>query len=45
MFGIKSTLATILISTKLQDHNTFDNPIKIQPTTFKGFKIKNDKLN
>jgi alpha-N-arabinofuranosidase len=28
----------------LQDHNTFDNPNKIQPATFNGAKLKGDEL-
>lgn len=42
--GIKNVTGTILASSKLQDHNSFDNPTKIQPTTFKGFEIKKGKL-
>ena len=42
--GFKNATASILSSPKLQDYNSFDNPNKIQPTTFKGFEIKNGKL-
>lgn len=42
--GIKSVSGIIVASSKLQDHNTFDNPTKIQPTVFKGFQIKKGKL-
>lgn len=42
--GIKTISGNILASSKLQDHNTFDNPTKIQPVVFKGFEIKNNKL-
>ncbi len=42
--GIKNISGTILASAKLQDHNSFDNPTKIQPTAFKGFEIKKGKL-
>jgi alpha-N-arabinofuranosidase len=42
--GIKNVSGTIITSKKLQDHNTFDNPTKIQQTTFKGFEIKKGKL-
>lgn len=42
--GIKNISGTILASSKLQDHNTFDNPTKIQPAVFKGFEIKKGKL-
>ena len=40
----KSKSAVILSSKKIQDHNTFDNPDKVQPESFKNFKIKNGKL-
>jgi len=43
--GVKTFTATILSSEKLQDHNTFDNPDKIHPKTFKEFKIKNGNLS
>lgn len=42
--GIKNVTGTILASTKLQDHNTFDNPSKIKPAVFKGFETKKGKL-
>lgn len=42
--GIKNVTGTILASTKLQDHNTFDNPTKIKPAVFKGFETKKGKL-
>ena len=42
--GIKNVTGTIITSTKLQDHNTFDNPTKIQPVIFNGFEIKKGKL-
>lgn len=42
--GIKSVSGLIVASSKLQDHNTFDNPTKIQPAVFKGFQIKKGKL-
>ncbi|TRX28887.1 alpha-N-arabinofuranosidase [Flavobacterium franklandianum] len=42
--GIKSVSGIIVTSSKLQDHNTFDNPTKIQPAVFKGFQIKKGKL-
>ena len=42
--GIKSVTGTIITSSKLQDHNTFDNPTKIQQLVFKGFQIKKGKL-
>ncbi|MBK7870520.1 MAG: alpha-N-arabinofuranosidase [Saprospiraceae bacterium] len=35
---------SILSSPKLQDHNTFDNPNKIKPATFRGFTKKGDQL-
>lgn len=42
--GVKSVTGTIIASSKLQDHNTFDNPTKIQITAFKGFENKKGKL-
>ncbi|MND89666.1 Intracellular exo-alpha-L-arabinofuranosidase 2 [compost metagenome] len=42
--GIKNVSGTILTSSKLQDHNTFDNPSKIKPAVYKGFEIKKGKL-
>jgi alpha-N-arabinofuranosidase len=42
--GIKNVTGTILTSSKLQDHNTFDNPSKIKPAAYKGFEIKKGKL-
>lgn len=42
--GIKSASGQILASAKLQDHNSFENPTKIQPVSFKGFDIKKGKL-
>ena len=42
--GIKNVSGTIIASKTLQDHNTFDNPTKIQPAVFKGFEIKKGKL-
>lgn len=42
--GIKSVSGMIVASSKLQDHNTFENPTKIQPVVFKGFQIKKGKL-
>lgn len=40
-FKLKKITGKILKSSMLQDHNTFDNPNKIQPTDFKDFKVKN----
>jgi alpha-N-arabinofuranosidase len=41
---LKKATASILRSDKLQDHNTFDRPDKIQPVDFKEFKFKKGKL-
>jgi alpha-N-arabinofuranosidase len=38
--NLKNFKASILTSQKLQDHNTFDKPNKIQPKDFKDFKLK-----
>jgi alpha-N-arabinofuranosidase len=45
--GAKFTTVTgrVLSSTKVQDHNTFDNPNKIKPAAFKEAKLSSDKLN
>jgi len=43
-YDIKEMKATILTSDKLQDHNTFDKPEKIQTKEFKDFKIKKGNL-
>nr|WP_234405839.1 alpha-L-arabinofuranosidase C-terminal domain-containing protein [Leeuwenhoekiella sp. MAR_2009_132] len=42
--NIKDFTATILSSDKLQDHNSFDNPNKIQPKSFNDFKFKKGVL-
>jgi alpha-N-arabinofuranosidase len=42
--GVKSFSGQIIGASKLQDHNSFDNPSKIQPVIFKGFEIKKGKL-
>jgi alpha-N-arabinofuranosidase len=44
VFGIKKITASILTSNNLQDHNTFENPNKIEPKTFKDFTIKKGVL-
>ena len=44
--GMKATSVKgrILASPKIQDYNSFDNPNKIQPTTFNGSVLKGDDL-
>lgn len=42
--GVTNFIGTQLTSPKVQDHNTFESPNKIQPTVFSAFKIKNGKL-
>ncbi len=42
--NLKSVSGELLASAKLQDHNTFDNPNKVQPKAFKGAKLANGKL-
>lgn len=42
--GYKKVTGTILRSAKLQDHNTFDNPNKIQPAAFNGARLRGDEL-
>lgn len=41
---VKSVSGDILTSSTLQDHNTFDNPEKIIPKSFKDFKLKKGVL-
>ena len=36
---------SILASGKIQDHNSFDQPEKIVPTTFKGLQLHGSKIN
>lgn len=40
--GAKDFKATIITSKTVQDHNTFDNPSKIQIKEFKNFKNKKE---
>jgi alpha-L-arabinofuranosidase len=40
-----SVTGRVLKSEKVQDHNTFDNPNKIQPVAFDGAKLKNGILS
>jgi alpha-N-arabinofuranosidase len=35
---------TILVSEKIQDHNTFQNPSKVKPANFTGAKLSQNKL-
>jgi alpha-N-arabinofuranosidase len=42
--GVKNVTAKILTSKTLQDYNSFDNPNKIQPTSYKGFEVTKGKL-
>ncbi len=35
---------TILVSEKIQDHNTFQNPSKVKPASFTGAKLSQNKL-
>jgi alpha-L-arabinofuranosidase len=39
-----SVKGRVLSSQKIQDHNTFDNPEKVKPTTFNGATISSNKL-
>jgi alpha-N-arabinofuranosidase len=41
---LKNIMGAILSSESLQDHNTFDNPNKIEPKNFKDFKFKKGML-
>ena len=40
----RSVTGRVLTSTKVQDHNTFDMPNKIQPISFTGVKLNGDDL-
>jgi alpha-N-arabinofuranosidase len=42
--GVQNIKGTILHSTQLQDHNTFEKPNTINPKVFNQFKIINNKL-
>lgn len=42
--GLKNMTASILSSENLQDYNTFENPNKIEPKSFKDFKFIKGKL-
>lgn len=42
--GIKKVTGSILTSSKLQDHNTFENPDKVKPADFKEYKLKKGVL-
>ncbi len=43
--GLKSFSGRILISSSLQNHNTFENPTLIEPKSFNDFIIKDGKLS
>jgi alpha-N-arabinofuranosidase len=42
--GIRTLTAEILAAKALQDHNTFDQPNRVQPAAFKDFSLKKGKL-
>lgn len=44
-FAVKKASATVLTSERLQDHNSFENPNKVEPQEFKEFKLKNGMLS
>ena len=41
---VSNVTGRILMSSKVQDCNTFDDPNKIKPTEFKGTTLKGDDL-
>jgi alpha-N-arabinofuranosidase len=43
-FNAKKVSGRILTSSKVQDHNTFENPDKVKPASFNGAKISGDNL-
>jgi alpha-N-arabinofuranosidase len=43
--AVKSVSGRILSSDKLQDHNTFDNPQKIQPAPYLGARVDGNRLS
>ncbi|MGK9477714.1 alpha-N-arabinofuranosidase [Melioribacter sp. OK-6-Me] len=42
--NVSKCIGRILTSEKVQDHNTFENPERIKPASFKGFKLSGNKL-
>lgn len=42
--GLKNMTGSLLSSENLQDHNSFENPNKIEPKNFKDFKFKKGML-
>ena len=43
-FKAKQITGRILTSSKIQDHNTFDNPTHVVPTTYSGASISKGTL-
>ena len=43
-FNAKKVTGRILTSAKVQDHNTFDDPNKVEPKSFDDFTLKGDNL-
>ncbi|MBC6995011.1 alpha-N-arabinofuranosidase [Neolewinella lacunae] len=42
--GLSKVSGEVLTGSKLQDHNTFDEPNKVQPQAFKGTTLKGGKM-
>jgi alpha-L-arabinofuranosidase len=44
-YKFNNVTGRILTSSKVQDHNTFDNPDKVKPATFTGASLKGNNLS
>lgn len=44
-YHLTTVTGRILVSAKVQDHNTFENPDKVKPAVFTGASIKNNMLS
>ena len=43
-FNAKQATGRILTSSKVQDHNTFDNPANVEPKTFSDFSVSGSNI-
>lgn len=43
--GVKNFIGEILISKRLQDYNSFENPTNVQPVKFESFNVKKGVLS
>jgi alpha-L-arabinofuranosidase len=44
-YKFSNVTGRILTSSKVQDHNTFDNPDKVKPAAFTGASLKGNNLS